>query len=459
VKRCLFILPLALWACGGSSPQTVELREAVAAAGEPAGPAVAFRVPARRGVPRLYSLPELAELETRLTTGPAGDRIVGFSADDDLVYVLTGTDLTILDLRAARSRALDSGVTRATMAPTGQVLLTHADASLALAAERRVTPVPPPAGLDKVEQVWPLPGGRVAAVARGDSGRALYVVGSGKTISRRPLPEGPVTPSAWGDVAAVASPEGVLLVEVLRDTPARRLDVDSDVRALAFSGSGHRLYVATTEPEIRVFERFEGDLLSRIALDGAATALRADPFGRYLFVAIGQRVVGVDLADGAVLPLPGAWRPDLPSAGPDGTILLARDEDVITRRPGDKGPLGTVAGGARDHWLIAQLDVRRPALQLARADAISGGRGAGGGEIFVQVSSTSNAQWAEGLASDLRTAGMAARVLPPASADEMYRVVLGPYDTRDEAEEIGRKLGMPYWIFQRDTTATGTTPP
>jgi cell division protein FtsN len=45
---------------------------------------------------------------------------------------------------------------------------------------------------------------------------------------------------------------------------------------------------------------------------------------------------------------------------------------------------------------------------------------------------------------------MRATVLPPATADEMYRVVLGPYATREEAETTGRKLGMPYWIFQRD---------
>jgi hypothetical protein len=40
----------------------------------------------------------------------------------------------------------------------------------------------------------------------------------------------------------------------------------------------------------------------------------------------------------------------------------------------------------------------------------------------------------------------------------MYRVVLGPYPTREAAEAIGRKLGMPYWIFQRDTATGGETP-
>jgi hypothetical protein len=37
--------------------------------------------------------------------------------------------------------------------------------------------------------------------------------------------------------------------------------------------------------------------------------------------------------------------------------------------------------------------------------------------------------------------------VPP---DDAFRVVIGPYGTRDEAEDAGRKLGMPYWIFTRD---------
>jgi hypothetical protein len=166
----------------------------------------------------------------------------------------------------------------------------------------------------------------------------------------------------------------------------------------------------------------------------------------------------VTLEGRTVTPLDGAWGPDLPSAASDGTIVLARGDDIVAVRPGTSDPLGIVTDGALDHWVLAPLDIRRPALQLARTEEMTGGPATAGGEIFVQVSSTSNPQWAEGLAADLRTAGMAARVLPPASAEEMYRVVLGPYATRDEAEEIGRKLGMPYWIFQRDTTAS-TAPP
>jgi hypothetical protein len=204
-----------------------------------------------------------------------------------------------------------------------------------------------------------------------------------------------------------------------------------------------------------VFERYEGDALARIRIEEPATALRADPFGRYLFAAVGQGIVAVTLADHAVTSLAGAWGPDLPSAGPDGTVLLARGPDVFAVGLGDDRPRGVVRQAAADHWIVAPVDPRRPTVQLAGAADGERTPGSGGGAVFVQVSSTSNAQWAEGLAADLRTAGMQARVLPPASADEMYRVVLGPYPDREAAETIGRKLGMPYWIFQRDTTTAG----
>lgn len=457
MKRGPFLLPLLVWACG-SSPQTVELREAVAAAAAPAVPAVALRLPARRGTPRMYELPSLDPLEVRFSPGPAVDRVVGFSGDDDLVYTLSGSDLAILDLRTGRSRTLDSTVTRADIAPTGTVLLARADGSLGLAAERRAGPAPALPSRGAVEDAWALPGGRLAVIARGDSGRGLHVIGGGATATHRTLPAGPVTRSPWGDVAAVASPEGVFLVEVLRDTPPRRLRVQADLVALAFSASAHRLYAATAEPEILVFERYEGDALDRIPLAAPATALRADPFGRYLFAAVGGGIVLVTLDSHAVTSLAGSWGPDLPSAGPDGTVLLARDGDVLAVRPGEETPRGVVEGAAGDHWLIAPVDPRRPGAQLALPDAGGGAGGPAGGEIFVQVSSTSNAQWAEGLAGDLRSAGMQARVLAPAGGEEMYRVVLGPYPTREEAETIGRKLGMPYWIFQRDTTTTGETP-
>jgi cell division septation protein DedD len=74
--------------------------------------------------------------------------------------------------------------------------------------------------------------------------------------------------------------------------------------------------------------------------------------------------------------------------------------------------------------------------------------------IYVQVSSTSNPEWATDLAANLRRAGMQASVLPPETDDEPYRVVLGPYPSREEAEATRRRLNMPSWIFTQDTSQT-----
>src|SRR3989442_8342046 len=64
------------------------------------------------------------------------------------------------------------------------------------------------------------------------------------------------------------------------------------------------------------------------------------------------------------------------------------------------------------------------------------------------------------MAQQLPRGGPAAKVLSPQpGSDEGYRVVLGPYPTRAQAEGIGRKLGRPFWIYQPTTPATPAPPP
>jgi hypothetical protein len=452
VKCGLLALATAVLACGGAPPQTVQLREAVALAGASPASGVAFRLPTQRGEARLYDLPRLTEIAANLDPGPATDRLIGFAPDDDLVYTLAEGDLLALDLRIGRFRTLDSNVVAASVDATGTVVLARADGGLAVASDRRVSPAGALPPRTRIEMLWGAPGGRTAAVARGDSGRRLLVLTGGTVASSRPLPDGPVARTVWGDAVAIGGPEGIELVELLRETAPIRIRLRPGVLALAFSASGHRLYAATDEPAIQVFERFEGDALDEFAVPGPVTALRTDEFGRYVFGVTGDTLVIVDVLRGTAAPRAGLWGDDLPAAGPDGILLLRRGDDVVAVAPGDSAFRGRVTGGGRDRWLVAPWSARRQTLAVASTDAPIGAAPTPGQQIYVQVSSTSNAQWAEGLASDLRLAGMRATVLSPTTADEMYRVVLGPYPTREEAETIGRKLGMPYWIFQRDTT-------
>gem|GEM_PF-4037424 len=59
--------------------------------------------------------------------------------------------------------------------------------------------------------------------------------------------------------------------------------------------------------------------------------------------------------------------------------------------------------------------------------------------------------------NDLRSAGLKARVVMPSEFEDRYRVVLGPFPTRDEADASARVLGQAYFIIsfsQQDTTIT-----
>jgi hypothetical protein len=447
---------IAATACGGTSPQTVQLREAVAAvAGRVVTSAVAFRLPATRGPIRVFDLPSLEAIAWRTDPAPGGATPVGFAADEDLLYVTRADTLMALDLRIGRFRTLDTLVTEAVMSPVGAVLVGHGDHGLAVAAERRLTPAGN-AGGGTIDALWWAAGDRGVVLAHTDSGPVVRVfpIAGGRPTSVA-VPRGLVARTPWGEALAVARPDGRLrIIDLLNDTPPVEASLPDSALALTFSASGHRVYVATAAPAFVIYERFEGDRIATVPLEERVTALRADAFGRYVFGRADDHVVVYDATTGAVRPLRGGWASDLPAAGPDGTILLRQGQDVVAVAAGDTVAQHRVRDGAADRWLIAPWDARRRDLQLADAAQTSPATTAPGQAVYLQVSSTSNAQWAEGLASGLRQAGLQARVLPPTDPDQAYRVVIGPYPTREQAEAVGRKLDMPYWIFTQDSTAT-----
>ncbi len=444
-------------ACGGTSPQTVQLREAVAAAaGRVVTSAVAFRLPARRRPIAVFDLPSLEEIAWRSDPAPGGTTPVGFATDEDLLYVTRADTLMALDLRIGRFRTLDTLVTEAVMSPVGAVLVGHGDHRLAVAAERRLTAAGN-AGNGTIDALWWTAGNRSVVLAHTDSGSVVRVLPlAGGRPTSVAVPRGLVARTAWGEALAVAGADGQLrIVDLLNDTPPVEASLPDSALALTFSASGHRVYVATVAPAFVVFERFEGDRITTVPLDERVTALRADAFGRYVFGRSDDGVVVYDATTGAVRTLRGGWADDLPAAGLDGTILVRQGLDVVAMAAGDTVAQHRVRGGAADRWLIAPWDARRRDLQLAdAAQETSVATTAPGQAVYLQVSSTSNAQWAEGLASGLRQAGLRARVLPPSDPDQAYRVVIGPYPTREQAEAVGRKLDMPYWIFTQDSTAT-----
>jgi cell division septation protein DedD len=65
------------------------------------------------------------------------------------------------------------------------------------------------------------------------------------------------------------------------------------------------------------------------------------------------------------------------------------------------------------------------------------------------VSLSQNPEWAAQLAAQLKADTLPASVLEPTVPEEGYRVVVGPYPTREQAEEVGKKLGRSYFLIRR----------
>jgi len=199
-----------------------------------------------------------------------------------------------------------------------------------------------------------------------------------------------------------------------------------------------------------VIDRYSLREIDGVALPTPAAALRLDPFGQWLLArpTLGDTVWVVDLPIKRLVGgLPTTWMGDLPTVSPDGALLLRRGDDVVAVRPDSLVEVGRVANGANDLWVATDWAPRGVATAAAAdANALTDSLG-GEGPVYVQVSVSRNAIWSRQMAEELTRAGLAAKVLPPASIDEGFRVVLGPYPTRDHAEAIGRKLGRPYWIY------------
>ncbi len=252
---------------------------------------------------------------------------------------------------------------------------------------------------------------------------------------------------------------GVLLEDPLGRRDPAFIALTNAPRAIAFSPSGHRIYVAhRSAAGLAVIDRYERAEIDGVALPAAASALRVDPLGRWLLARpdTGESVWVVDLPMKTLVgAVPSGWSPELPVITSDGSLVVAAGADVVALRLDSLTEAGRVPGGASDLWAFTPWRPRgsyHASLASAPTDTAAtpedtsslGGPTA----LYVQVSTSQNEAWSTEMAQQLSRAGLAARVLPPQGSDDGFRVVLGPYPTRDEAEAIGRKLGRPFWIYQ-----------
>ncbi|MBC7791788.1 MAG: SPOR domain-containing protein [Anaerolineae bacterium] len=308
-----------------------------------------------------------------------------------------------------------------------------------------------------------------------------------------------------GDRLYFAVDSGLIGVRSQDLVPVPSVRLENPVRAVVTTPSGDRVYIATgTSNELIVVDRYSENVESRIALPGPATDVRMDPTGRYVLArsATGDSAwvvaVGTDRVMGAVQT---EWRTDLPAVAPDGAIVLLRGKDVHLVDGETLRPSGRVVGGGADLWHFISWNGFRPrpataddpppiagaegfpedtvaagnpfAGQLAGSDTSTAtpavdrppspspppGQGDSASSSAVEFTVQFAALRDEGAARDLAhkiRVGQAppvivatTRVLTSVvSGSNIYRVIAGPFRSREEAESASRETGKAYWIYE-----------
>ena len=272
--------------------------------------------------------------------------------------------------------------------------------------------------------------------------------------------------------------------------------------AMAATPSGDRIYVATANPRVRIVDRYTEQERGSITLPQPAIALRMDPDGRYLLArpqsGDSVYVIAVGTAR-AISVFNSSWREDLPLVTPDGGVLVASGADAVLLDAETGRERMRYRRGAGDHWQLVRWDGFRPraagldrpvefeefaadsaAAEAALAAMMASRYGDFSASADVTPPTAADAPpqptapsasagtrhseretWtvsfatilvearAREMARDIKVDGRAARVIEGnRDGVPVWRVVLGPYDRRDEAERAGMRSRLPYWVFE-----------
>jgi cell division septation protein DedD len=271
-----------------------------------------------------------------------------------------------------------------------------------------------------------------------------------------------------------------------------RVLFDGPVTSLVTTPSGDRVYVATERStDVAILDRYSGERTDAIQLPGPVRELRMDPLGRLLLARpdTGDSAWVINVGTNQVVAtLSTTWRPDLPNVAHDGTVASVAGKDVHFTMPGQPKPRIIVRDGASETWhfvfwngfrprasgldepVVFPVDTTyyvapaidstvNPSLpvpdsqsttrpQVIPADTTSRVPPARTG-WSVQVAAVLSEDRAREIARTIRVDGVQPRVvISEVDGARVYRVVMGPFPTRVEADRVGRQSGRDYWVFE-----------
>jgi len=347
---------------------------------------------------------------------------------------------------------------------------------------------------DPVRGLYPTPDGGLIILTTND--------GTSKLRRLRP-PERTVIDSATvptptysvmsplGDRLYLAFGRDVAALNASTFDETARVTFDGPVIALATTPSGDRVFVATERSnEIAILDRYSGELSDVVQLRGPTKELRIDPLGRLLLARpeTGDSVSVIDVGTNRlVTTLPTVWRDDLPIVAPDGAVATVAGRDVHFTVPGHDKPRIIVRDGANEIWHFVFWNGFRPRApgldlpvvfpvdtlyytepvydslatpvpvpvdstptrpQVVPADTT--GRTPTVSTVWsVQVAAVLSEDRAREIVRTIRVDGVQPRVVvSTADGARVYKVVMGPFSTRAEADRVGRQSGRDYWVFE-----------
>ena len=484
LRTTLVAFVIVLSSCKGGDRQAVPSQRVAPSEAATRGPdQLVLRVPRAGGAARVYAYPRLDTVVWSAEGAPAPARVLAF--DDEagsIAYVDAKGAPARIDLRQGAANtvtkakltglaswdgsniygiAADGGVER--YGPNGpwkwkaklpaRAVFPQSDGSVLVLAQRSegsvVWRVRPPASkiIDSVTL------GKVNRTLRTQVGDRLYL-GSGRELT------------------------GVRTKTMAR---AASIELSDEIEVIEATPSGDRVFVVSKgSTAVEIVDRYREATGGNIELGRHAADLRVDPLGRYLLARTESSdsalviALGTNRVTGTVAT---TWREDLPFVGPDGGIALAQGGDVSVVDGETLRPRTLVRGGASDFWyafrwtgfrprdarLDKPVDFGGPPVDSTRLPGDSSAAPADSTKIApirdsvvrrpsgwtVSFAAVLVADKARDLAAQIKVGNEAARVVT-ATRDgaTIYRVVLGPYPTKDEAERIGRESKQSFWVYE-----------
>lgn len=483
VRSTLLALALVLAACKGDRPADSAKRTALSAQA-PRGPDnLVLRIAQKGGTVRVYAYPRLDTIVWSAPGAPAPARVLAFDDEaGEIAYVDGKGQPARIDFRQGGALTLSKAkLTSLTSTDGSSIYAIGADGAVQRFAEAGSWKWKPPLA---PRAVFPQTDGSLLVLAERKEGSVMWRLRppAAEIVDSVVLPRVDRTlRTQVGDRLYLGAGKELTGVRTRTMERTASVTMDEEIEQLSATPSGDRVFVVIKgDSVIHIVDRYREKESGTIELGRHTAELRMDPLGRYLLarpagtdsavvVALGtNRVVGALATD---------WRADLPFVAPDGGIAVAQGPDVYIVDGETLKPASHIRGGAADYWYpfrwtgfrprAAALDqpvefaVPSDSARAARDSAAAHGdstsitpaapdttprRATGWTVSFAALLVPDKAQE---LAARIHVGGETARVITAVrDGSTIYRVVLGPYATREDAERVGRESRNSYWVYE-----------